>query len=97
MRLALWIMPVQVSSHWGEESFCGTPWPCWERLGCLFDHRSAGNWGMIEDKSWRPNRMFIDAGYGCVAGAYAMLGDVRVVVLTRPDYSNTLMTLPDKI
>ena len=52
---------------------------------------------MIEDKSWHLNRMAVDAGYGCIVSAYAVLGEVRVVVLTQPDRSNTIMALPDEI
>jgi hypothetical protein len=63
----------------------------------LFDRHAAGDWGVIEDKSWHLNRMAVDAGYGCVASAYAVLGDVRVVVLTQPDRSVTIMALPDEI
>jgi hypothetical protein len=63
----------------------------------LFDRHVAGDWGVIEDKSWHLNRMAVDAGYGCVASAYEVLGDVRVLVLTQPDRSNTVMALPDEI
>lgn len=63
----------------------------------LFDRQAAGDWGMIEDKSWHLNRMAVDAGYGCVASAYEVLGDMRVVVLTKPDRRNTIMALPDEI
>src|ERR671916_3507683 len=63
----------------------------------LFDRHAAGDWGVIEDKSWHLNRMAVDAGYGCVASAYAVLGDVRVVVLTQPNRSNTIMALPDEV
>ena len=63
----------------------------------LFDRHAAGDWGVIEDKSWHLNRMAVDAGYGCVASAYEVLGDIRVVVLTQPDRSNTLMALLDEI
>jgi hypothetical protein len=63
----------------------------------LFDRHAAGDWGMIEDKSWHLNRMAVDAGYGCVASAYEVLGDMRVVVLTQPDRRNTIMALPDEI
>ena len=63
----------------------------------LFDRHVAGDWGVIEDKSWYLNRMAVDAGYGCIASAYAVLGEVRVVVLTQPDRSNTIMALPDEI
>ena len=63
----------------------------------LFDRHGAGDWGVIEDKSWHLNRMAVDAGYGCVASAYEVLGDVRVVILTQPDRSNTIMALPDEI
>ena len=66
-------------------------------LNHLFDRHAAGDWGVIEDKSWHLNRMAVDAGYGCVASAYEVLGDVRVVVLTQPDRSNTIMALPDEI
>ena len=63
----------------------------------LFDRHAAGDWGVIEDKSWHLNRMAVDAGYGCVASAYEVLGDVRVVILTQPDRSNTVLALPDEI
>jgi hypothetical protein len=63
----------------------------------LFDRHAAGDWGVIEDKSWHLNRMAIDAGYGCVASAYEVLGDVRVVILTQPDRSNTVLALPDEV
>lgn len=63
----------------------------------LFDRHVAGDWGVIEDKSWHLNRIAVDAGYGCIASAYAVLGDVRVVVLTQPDRSNTIMALPDEV
>jgi hypothetical protein len=63
----------------------------------LFDRHVAGDWGVIEDKSWHLNRIAVDAGYGCITSAYAVLGDVRVVVLTQPDRSNTIMALPDEI
>ena len=36
-------------------------------------------------------------GGAAFASAYAVLGDVRVVVLTQPDRSNTLMALPGEI
>ena len=52
---------------------------------------------MIEGKSWYLNRMAVDSGYECVASAYAVLGDVRVVILTQADRSNTLMALSDEI
>ncbi len=41
--------------------------------------------------------MAVDGGYGSVASAYAVLGDVQVVILTQPDRSKTLMALPDEI
>jgi hypothetical protein len=63
----------------------------------LFDRHAAGDWGVIESKSWYLNRMAVDSGYGCVASAYTVLGDVRVVILTQPDRSNTLMALSDEI
>ena len=63
----------------------------------LFERHAAGDWGVIEDKSWYLNRMAVDGGYGSVASVYAVLGDVRVVVLTGPDRRNTLMALPDEI
>jgi hypothetical protein len=63
----------------------------------LFARHAAGDWGVIESKSWYLNRMAVDSGYGCVASAYAVLGDVRVVILTQPDRSNTLMALSDEI
>ena len=63
----------------------------------LFERHAAGDWGVIEDKSWYLNRMAVDGGYGSVVSAYVMLGDVRVVVLTQPDRRNTLMALPDEV
>jgi hypothetical protein len=63
----------------------------------LFDRHAAGDWGVIESKSWYLNRMAVDGGYGCVASVYTVLGDLRVVILTQPDRSNTLMALPDEI
>ncbi len=63
----------------------------------LFERHAAGDWGVIESKSWYLNRMAVDCGYGSVASAYAVLGDMRVVVLTQPDRSNTVMALPDEI
>lgn len=63
----------------------------------LFARHAAGDWGVIESKSWYLNRMAVDSGYGCVASAYTVLGEVRVVVLTQPDRSNTLMALPEEI
>lgn len=63
----------------------------------LFDRHAAGDWGVIESKSWYLNRMAVDSGYGCVASAYTVLGNVRVVILTQPDRSNTLMALSDEI
>ncbi len=63
----------------------------------LLERHAAGDWGVIEDKSWYLNRMAVDRGHGCVANAYAVLGNVRVVVLTQPDHANTLMALPDEI
>lgn len=63
----------------------------------LFDRHAAGDWGVIEDKSWHLNRMAVDVGYGCVASTYEVLGDMRVVVLTQPDRRNTIMALPDEI
>ena len=63
----------------------------------LFDRHAAGDWGVIEDKSWHLNRIAVDTGYGCIASAYALLGEVRVVVLTQPDRGNTLMALPDEV
>jgi hypothetical protein len=65
--------------------------------GDLFERHAAGDWGVIEGKSWCLNRMALDSGYGCVASAYAVLGNVRVVILTQPDRANTLMALPDEI
>ena len=52
---------------------------------------------MIEDKSWHLNRMAVDTGYGCGASVYEVLGEVRMVVLTQSDRSNTIMALPDEI
>jgi hypothetical protein len=63
----------------------------------LFERHAAGDWGVIEDKSWYLNRMAVDGGYGSVASAYVVLGDVRVVVLTQPDRRTTLMALPDEV
>ena len=63
----------------------------------LFERHAAGDWGVIEDKSWYLNRMAVDGGYGSVASAYEVLGDVRVVVLTQPDWGKTLMALPEEI
>ena len=63
----------------------------------LFERHAAGDWGVIESKSWYLNRMAVDGGYGSVASAYAVLGDVQVVILTQPDRSKTLMALPDEI
>ena len=63
----------------------------------LLDRYAAGDWGVIEDKSWHLNRMAVDTGYGCVASVYEVLGEVRVVVLTQSDRSNTIMALPDEI
>lgn len=63
----------------------------------LFERHAAGDWGVIEGKSWYLNRMAVDGGYGSVASAYAVMGNVRVVVLTQPDRANTLMALPDEI
>ena len=48
-------------------------------------------------ESWYLNRMAIDSAYGCVASVYSVLGDVRVVILTQLDRSNTLMALLDEI
>ncbi len=63
----------------------------------LFERHAAGDWGVIEGKSWYLNRMAVDGGYGSVASAYTVLGDVRVVILTQPDWVNTLMALPEEI
>ena len=63
----------------------------------LFERHEAGDWGVIEGKSWYLNRMAIDSGYGCVASAYAVLGNVQVVILTQADRSNTFMALSDEI
>lgn len=65
--------------------------------GRLFERHAAGDWGVIEDKSWYLNKMAVDGGYGSIASAYEVLGDVRVVVLTQPDWGKTLMALPDEI
>jgi len=65
--------------------------------GHRFERHAAGDWGVIEGKSWYLNRMAVDGGYGCVASAYTVLGNVRVVILTQPDRGNTLMALPDEI
>ncbi len=63
----------------------------------LFERHAEGDWGVIESKSWYLNRMAVDSGYGCVASAYEVLGDVRVVILTQPDRSNTIMALPNEV
>ena len=63
----------------------------------LFERHAAGDWGVIESKSWYLNSMAVDCGYGSVASAYAVLADVQVVILTQPDRSNTVMALPDEI
>ena len=63
----------------------------------LFERHAAGDWGVIEGKSWYLNRLAVDGDYGSVASAYTVLGDVRVVILTQPDRTNTLMALPDEI
>jgi hypothetical protein len=63
----------------------------------LFERHAEGDWGVIESKSWYLNRMAVDSGYGCVASAYALLGDVRVVILTQADRSTTLMALSDEM
>jgi hypothetical protein len=63
----------------------------------LFERHAAGDWGVIEGKSWYLNRMAVDGGYGSIASTYAVLGDVRVVVLTQPDWGKTLIALPDEI
>ena len=63
----------------------------------LFERHAGEGWGVIEGKSWYLNRMSVDGGYGSVAIAYAVLGDVQVVILTQPDRSKTLMALPDEI
>jgi hypothetical protein len=43
---------------------------------CLFERHAEGDWGVIESQSWYLNRMAIDSGYGCVASAYVVLGEV---------------------
>ena len=63
----------------------------------LFERHAAGDWGVIEGKSWYLNRMAVDGGYGSVASAYKVLADVRVVILTQPNWGKTLMALPDEI
>lgn len=63
----------------------------------LFERHATGDWGVIEGKSWYLNRMAVDGGYGSVASAYEVLGDVRVVVLTQPDWGKTLMALPEEV
>jgi len=63
----------------------------------LFERHAEGDWGVIESKSWYLNRMAVDSGYGCVASVYALLGDIRVVILTQADRSNTLMALSDEM
>ena len=63
----------------------------------LFERHAEGDWGVIESKSWYLNRVAVDSGYGCVASAYALLGEVRVVILTQADRSNTLMALSDEM
>jgi hypothetical protein len=63
----------------------------------LFKRHAGGDWGVIENKSWYLNRLAVDGDYGSVASAYTVLGDVRVVILTQPDRTYTLMALPDEI
>ena len=63
----------------------------------LFERHAAGDWGVIEGKSWYLNRMAVDGGYGSVVSAYEVLGDVRVVILTQPDWGKTLMALPEEV
>lgn len=63
----------------------------------LFERHAAGDWGVIEGKSWYLNRTAVDGGYGSVASAYKVLGEVRVVILTQPNWGKTLMALPDEI
>ena len=63
----------------------------------LFERHAAGDWGVIEGKSWYLNRMAVDGGYGSVASVYAVMGNIRVVVLTQPNRTTTLMALPDEI
>ena len=63
----------------------------------LFERHAQGDWGAIESKSWYLNRMAVDSGYGCVASAYAVLGEARVAILTLADRSTTLMALSDEI
>jgi len=63
----------------------------------LFKRHAEGDWGVIESKSWYLNRMAVDSGYGCVASAYAVLGEIRVAILTLADRSNTLMALSDEM
>jgi hypothetical protein len=52
---------------------------------------------VIEGKSWYLNRLAIDSCYGCIGSAYAVLGEVRVAILTQADHSNTLMALSEEI
>ncbi len=63
----------------------------------LFERHATGDWGVIEDKSWYLNRMAVDGGYGSVASAYIVLGDVQLIILIQPDHGNTLMALPGEI
>ena len=63
----------------------------------LFERHATGDWGVIEGKSWYLNRMAVDGGYGSVVSAYEVLGDVRVVILTQPDWGKTLMALPEEV
>ena len=63
----------------------------------LYERHGLGDWGLIEGKSWYLNRLAVDSRFGCVVSAYAVLGDVRVVILTQADRTNTLMGLSDEI
>ena len=63
----------------------------------LYERHVSGDWGVIEGKSWYLNRLAVDSRYGCVASAYAVLGDVRVLLLTQADRTNTLMALSEEI
>ena len=63
----------------------------------LFARHAAGDYGIAEGRRWYKNRLAIDFGYGFIASAYGVLGDVQVVVVTQPDRSGTLMALPKEL
>lgn len=63
----------------------------------LFARHAAGDWGIAEGRRWYANRLAVDVGYGFIASAYSVLGDVHVVVVTQPDCSGTLMALPREL